>query len=462
MKNRSIVLLLFGISLFAGCGSDPLDIAPENGLTENNYWSEWGNSLNIKDFDEGSLRLMPGENGNAWIFGLKDSKPWLGLYNNTTKEKLREWNLPQNLSIDMFNSPVTLPWGYVFVAWQKPELDSSGKTKFHILQIEGDHVGEVYTTMNYSVPHIKNVGGCIYVSWDDKEMGFYPTATPEDFSKTYLLKDELVIEDAVITNMENDTTIVTAFLNDKMWIGLYLRSNNQWQDIVGKETVERDVRVSFGEKVQNAYINKFQIENLIETPWGKGFIPTYIDKNGNIFYRDIMMFDEENFHCWYARSIANSAIMRWQMREWYEGSLLVNDSIVVSPEGEHIVTLKMYKPIGTMGGYDIAPIPPQDSIKQTNSILISHTEAVSFRSMLSPGVGFFPLNWFIERYDYKKGESVWCISWTNLNEIPIRANVEGSVDTSSNPWIYNIKAEGKEYKFSVDIETGTLTPISIN
>ncbi|WP_075556607.1 hypothetical protein [Parabacteroides timonensis] len=458
--NTKTLFLLFLISLLTGCSKEPLNKIPGNEISDNNFWTGWEKSLNLKDFDEGSLVLKSDENGNTWIFGLKNSRPWLGLFNGATKEKLNEWNLLQNLSINTITSPIIMPGGYAFVAWERPESDFTRKTKFYILQIKGNNVNMVYETTNYSVPHIQNAGGYTYIYWDDSESGLFPNATPSDFSDTYLITDKNIIENVTVTDLNKDTTIVSAFRNDKMWIGLYLSENDKWQNFVGKETIERNIKVAIGEEIQNVKIDKFQIESQFETPWGKGFTPVYIDKKGNKYYRDIMIFDTDNFHYWYSRNIANSKKMT--CRDWYQGSILLDDSVVISPKGESIVKLKKYKSIGSLVGYDIAPISPQDSIKQTNSILISYTEAISFRSVLSPGVGYFPLNWFIERYDYKKGESIWCISWENLNEIPIHAKVEGSVDTSSNPWIYNIKAERKEYIFSIDIEMGTLTPTSIN
>ena len=55
--NTKTLFLLFLISLLTGCSKEPLNKIPGNEISDNNFWTGWEKSLNLKDFDEGSLVL---------------------------------------------------------------------------------------------------------------------------------------------------------------------------------------------------------------------------------------------------------------------------------------------------------------------------------------------------------------------------------------------------------------------
>lgn len=288
---------------------------------------------------------------------------------------------------------------------------------------------------------------------------------PDPF-QGYLVKNKegFDINSINILCYNEDSTFLTGFRNEKLWVALFNEhTNERLHEWNGTESFDRtiDINLGYGEHdIFEAISFSFHVgeDEIFEqnywsrkTSWGYAFAPSFKknDTESAIKYIFILNGDRILIHD------CQESYMRHS--NWYNNSMIISTNneedfeyIVLSAEGEYITTLHIANPI------DDYTYP------------LSYTDGLDFTAW---GVGSFGQNscWGFVRYrytdEYATTDAVWRSVITASDEIDLNARISETVLERSDPvWKFQIDAVNpdgskKQVICTVDVETGKVTEI---
>lgn len=218
----------------------------------------------------------------------------------------------------------------------------------------------------------------------------------------------------------------TGFQGDKVWIGYYDEEEN-FQEVVSSEKFERNrkVHIGYGE-YEEFYIDHISITEVLETDRGYAFCSNY----GDADITDVFFINEDKLVFVPSLQIDyyNSVL-----RNWYDGSILVEGRLVLSVDGEIIMEYQ--------------------SSMQKDDEPLSYDEVIRQRYV---GNGF-------ARYNCLKNEIVWSVYIDKLDGVKSDAKVTMTLlEKNGEEWSYQCEIVNRDgskscFKFELNVETGKIT-----
>lgn len=287
----------------------------ESGSTYSNY--------HIKDTDgldlESIIPFIDVNNQNTiWLYGIKNNKIWIGVFDIQTKEQLQEWNGTDEIT----------QRGY-------PDLLVTT---------------DLYTLISLSY------GG------NQKSMSLYK------------------LENGVVINYLNDfssflelenVTYFSGFKDDKVWFAVFEHDSNNFKEWIGSEKFNRDIVIDEGYgEYRNIHVDNISLRgvdvgisgtSILKTSWGYAVIPGYVPNEGWGVIGDLFFFGKNVIQYSF-----RDKIFMPEMKEWYNGSVLLTSrdelfNMVLSSEGKEIVTLKE-KPVNGFEKFPPQPVSYTDGL----------------------------------------------------------------------------------------------------
>lgn len=418
------------MALFIGCGEkeseEPHDLMSD-GTIYYEYLERYYHVDDIESFNKKSVSGVVGTD-TTWVCGVKNGKRWFGLFDQHSKKQLQEWvgtetisNVESALKFNSYNM-IQLNSGYAFMASEKdPDSYDYNFNRYCYLKANHQLVEiELEKGKHYNSPITLYGNDRIFLG--------------DEYTKRSIL---LSLEGDVYANevvcnsyLNKGMTFMTGFRNAKVWFALYDNQNNFIQEWEGTDDFNRNIKHHLGYGEYEEYkVNYISIsdELSLKTDFGYVFIPTYETSTGESKASDDVFLLNEGKVYFY------SLMQGWssKLRNWYNGSILVNGKVVLSPEGKLIATIKR--------------------VVADDEIPISYTETIRFQ-----GYQF-------DRCNLETGELVWSSSIDRLYNTQSDAKITMTIiDKKNQVWKYRcdiVNKDGSQEQFSlqIDIETGKFT-----
>ena len=438
-KDMRKLVYLLGLLFFMACGEDAKEeIIPEPDVPYD--YSEFG-GYHVKDtvgYDMATLEFYS-SNDTAWIFAVKNQKPWFGMFDSNSKEQLFEWKSSSGLESDYRWSILCNPFkvGDKFVCFMK--IASELYKPFLLTGESAIPLKEQEVNLgNESYFFARGLGENILVYHPHFYGGLYSPEGVEIINSVTFHEDP-----------ESGNEYLSGFKNDKVWLGIYENGKLQ-EEYIGKNAYDRNIRIDKGYGEYEEYFVKalsFGYSSaLLKTEWGYVFYPRCKDSESGGYIHDM-------FFCRGGKMIpVFVGKYGLDIRNWYDNSILEytgKEYIIYSTEGEVIFTQDVKNDHNGNVFTGIGTIYP-----------VSYTEFLSIRvwsiwpnTKSSLRIRRYAFDSFVstpvwdKELDYVfRGDSR--ISWVLL-------------DNQSSIWQYridilNYDGSSQRIKFSVDINTGDI------
>lgn len=435
---KTFIRLLCLLFLCIGCGKEDVEepvVPDEPEEPELPYdYLEFG-GYHVKDtagFQKETI-VFYNTNDTAWIFGIKDQKPWFGLFNSKTKEQTNEWSgtssFPTSSRCMIQHNPFKISDGYVFLIEYPTGIYTTfllrNNKAFCLEKYEVDWGNEQYFS-------VKELG--------DNVLIYHPYYNGYIYSK----EGVQIINSVVISEQQiNDCVFLSGFKQEKVWLGIY-KNDVLVQEYTGDQVYDRNIKIDKGYgEYEDYYVNELPFGYLLETNWGYAFAPRL---NYGV---DGWMLDL--FFCKNEIMKRISVESNFSLKNWYNNSILVysyNPIVydIYSSDGE--LLLKQEKdryyysdPFGTGTLYPIS--------------YASYIQASTW------GWGNGNADIRIRRYNLESqaDNPVWQQVIANISD---KAKVSWILqDDKSEIWAYqldilNYDGSKQQIKFTVDINTGEI------
>ena len=171
-------------------------------------------------------------NDTAWIFGIKDQKPWFGLFNSKTKEQTNEWSgtssFPTSSRCMIQHNPFKISDGYVFLIEYPTGIYTTfllrNNKAFCLEKYEVDWGNEQYFS-------VKELG--------DNVLIYHPYYNGYIYSK----EGVQIINSVVISEQQiNDCVFLSGFKQEKVRIGIY-KNDVLVQEYTGDKVYDRNIKM---------------------------------------------------------------------------------------------------------------------------------------------------------------------------------------------------------------------------
>lgn len=284
----------------------------------------------------------------------------------------------------------------------------------------------------------------------------YVPEEPDPF-KGYLVKNKegFDVNSINILYYNEDSTFLTGFKNEKLWVALFNEhTNEQLHEWNGTEAFDRTIDIDLGygkhdvfkttgfscDIVKDDFFNK---SRLVKTSWGFVVPPHYLKENGEKVKKDVFLLNGENIFTYMTEK---GPILHHY--SWYQNSIVIDD-FVVSPEGIDLVELNI-----------------SNSLDEV--IPISYTAGLYFQSNRDHE---YPEDYVsIGCYSYTEGYStdqpVWWKPIPSLRGLERDPQISIVVLEQKNTiWkmsvdVLNYSGSKRQSVFTVNVETGELTVLN--
>ena len=393
-------------------------------------YSEFGGYF-VKDtvgFDKESIRISF-FNDSIWIWGLKNEKLWIGLFDANSKQQKSAWisktSFAFNEQLSISNSPVKLLDGFVLFLDYRNEVNNYNV--FPLLLMEDKVLALTPFEESWS-SHVSDLGNKVY-DWQSK---IY--IKEDNYARLYT-RDGKEYADSVSLSASNDKPFVWGFHEKKIWIGVFNDNATQLnEEFVSNEIYNRHKKIyqGYGEYL-DYYIGYLWLDQCVHREWGYTFVSFTTDIS-DYYIHDVFLCKDgtiKRLDC------------QMSPLDWFNGSLLVYTSdnrsrtfTVYSPEAEALVTIEnkdaYYEPL-FMGSYE--PINYTEYIQYQNNGLM------------------------LTRYKLD-GTSLWTSS-VKAN-IASNAKCKQTITKFGEIWqhkidVVNYDGSTEQIKFSVNIRTGEIS-----
>lgn len=418
-KKRGMIhvfsFLLMMLFVVTGCSNDEEFITGDELLRANNI-----TDVTHLFFQEKQ------EDGRTFYYGIRKGKDWFAFFDNAEVLQ-REWYGKDNSYDPSASGSVLLK------EFDNEELIFVFANKlFRLMNNQNVEYGAIFDN-TYRVQSI--LTGNLYLIYsiiENADNNGVPVGNIYDFNGNIIVNDVCSTSITSVINFEPLPYVLNiGFKDNKVWIG-YEDKNKDWQEVIGVETFERNRSIHLGyDEYENIYVEKIGVRNFIMTEWGVAFIPSYNIVN---FFVDDLTYSNLQadivFLCNGDKLINFSCEAPEQLHSWHNETLLINNKIVVSSEGELIADF----------------VKPVENLDEA----ISLTEGIRYR------------NWRLYCIDYKEGVERWSADVPQLDNVLSDAKVIMTIlEKSDSIWKYNCKVvnrDGSQYSFdfNLNIETGEI------
>lgn len=439
-KLISLFLVLF---LWVGCEKEKfvpepnISVVPDVPIEpELPYdYAEFG-GYHVKDtagFQKETI-VLHSTSSATWIYGIKNQKPWFGLFNVSTKEQTNEWLgtaiLPSNDSR--------------YIIQHDPFKTSSG----YVLFIEAGVVYPFLLKEDKAVclEECSAYSSEILVKEFDRNILIYH---PDCGGSLYDSEGMGIINSITVSKEQDDGKYyLSGFNRKKTWFAV-CEDGKLKQEYVGEQDYDRNIKLhtGYGEYV-DYYVKILPINDLgylIETNWGYVYAPVYGEPSIHV---DMFLCKDGKM------KKTNAPMSYFTLHNWYNNSFLVYEpsGIVGSPikytiysSNKDVIWEYTKKSEFYVDPFETGDIPP---------VPISYTEYI------------WNNNWGgelrIARYNMESSgtSSVW---WNVVKTIADNAKTTWTLlDSKSKNWRYridvlNYDGSKEQINFVVNIETGKLT-----
>lgn len=417
MKQNVIVWMVLSLFLLSCSEDDKVLYETNNALLNKN---------NITDVVYVFREVT--QDGETLFYGNRKGKDWFALFNSSGILQ-EEW-----YGKDRY--------------YERPDMPSLSDSSFgsSFKKLRNGNIAYVY----YFQP--EEVNQAIYLCDNQKvEYGFIVNENMEWVmpieENRFLCNDHNIYDfegNLFVTNHhqnilgQNTDTLHTGFLQDeRVWLGYYNEDGN-WQEAIGSKPFEKNRRIHVGYGEYKEYsIDEISIDvnselphkaKLIETDWGFAFISQYYSYNNND-YADAFLVNNETIYYYALPGILFRT--GTHIRNWFDGNILANRSIVLSPTAELISEFA---------------IPFEDTDE-----IISSNEGIRYN------------NRTFSRLNYAEGEIIWETWIEKLYDIPSDARITMTIkDKGATFWLYhcdivNLDGSRSAFEFDLNIETGEIS-----
>lgn len=287
----------------------------------------------------------------------------------------------------------------------------------------------------------------------------YIPEEPDPF-QGYLVKNRegFDVNSINILHYNEDSTFLTGFRNEKLWVALFNKhTSEQLHEWNGAESFDRTIDIDLGYGEHDIFETigfSFSFKSgdtswgswFCKTSWGYAFTPSFRKENEASVAKNVFLLNGDQI---FVYDCEENILMH---SNWYQNSIVVDcekspgkyEDVVISPNGEYIMTLHVGNPLNE-GVYPLS---------YTDGLYFNH-----YREKI-----------YIERLSYTEGysteECVWATNITpSLMEIERDARVD-IVFLEQNDQIWKFQVDITNYDgskeqviFTVDVESGEVTEI---
>lgn len=281
----------------------------------------------------------------------------------------------------------------------------------------------------------------------------YVPEEPDPF-KGYLIKNKegFDVNSINILYYNEDSTFLTGFKNEKLWVALFNEhTNEQLHEWNGTEAFDRtiDIDLGYGEHdIFEAVSFSFSCKSDItwgswfrKTPWGYAFTPSFKKENGKSAERNVFLLNGDQI---FVYDCEENYLLH---SNWYQNSIVIDikkangkfENVVISSEGKYIMMLNVSNPLDE----EIYPL--------------SYTDGLCIGGF----VGYYSMARFSYTKEYHTGQYVWFThvpSLENIDEYNARINIT-VLEQGSIIWKFQINVteqDGNKLQsiFTANVETG--------
>lgn len=415
-RKKELFPLLF-ISLLAlcfmvaGCGKDDgisyvtdNELLNRNNITDVTHLFSWEKHEDEQDF----------------CYGIRKGKDWFALFDNTGI-LWKEW-----YGKDRGNESFTISYGGT--DW----LKEFGVGEFlYIINYSIDDCKQlVRLTSNQSVEYGAELDSMTIARIVTENL-FLASPLEKDNYNMYDFEGNIVANDVMFSNMSSyPYEIFIGFKDSKVWIS-YTDENKNWHEAIGLDPFERNrtVNLGYGE-YKNFYVERIYTRRFIMTEWGFACIP-YYNFDNKILPTDCVFLCNGNEIIYYPCEKDPA-----QLRNWYDGTVLIDNEEVVSPNGE--------------------------SLAYFASSVESATEPISLTDGINFCVPGYREVYRFNRKNYQSGETVWITEIPQLKDAQSDARITDTLlEKDGTIWKYHfevVNKDGSRYDFylNLNVETGEI------
>lgn len=431
---KKLLGLLFALFVFLGCGEDkdtePLFMGVADGrFVDYDYFRYYFNVDDLNHFNKQSISGVEGMD-STWVYGVKNGKSWIGVYNKLSKNLLKEWVGDEIILNPEWKITFRLKYflkngnDIIFSVLKAPDFNFSGLYYSNILfcLTSDSKIREI----KYPEPYLLYPE--LWLIGENKLLARYKKENGEIFGLFTLGGDVQVPVVMQNRNGNQETKYLIGFMGEKVWFAECDNNYQLKQEWLGVENFNRNIKYHVGyDEYEEYYVNYLDMgnEDMLKTNWGYAIIPSYQTTAG-IKRSDVFFLYKDKVYYYPMKLGWNSKLCNW-----YDESILVGGSVVLSPEGKLISNFKW-------------EVTDKD-------------EPISYTEVLRTGYNN------ISRYNLEKDESVWSTNIDRLSNIQFDARITMTVtDKKDKIWKYrcdivNKDGSKEQFSFQIDIETGKLT-----
>lgn len=436
---KKIIYLFSLLFLFIGCGEDAKNEIEPMPQPEPPYdYFEFG-GYHLKDtagFDKESIELYV-SNDTTWLFGIKNQKPWFGLFKSDTKEQISEWTSIASLSSDykctISHNPYKISMGYIFLVQSGLELYKS----FLLKEEKAIPLNEqkvAWGSEQFFI--VKELGNDILV--------YHPHFSGSLYSSE---GTEIVNSVAFQEQSNSEYDFLSGFKGDKVWLGVY-EDGRLMHEYVSEDAYERNIKINKGYgEFEEYYVRTLSFggrEALLKTSWGYVFSPISRDNESGGYIHDM-------FFCKEGKMVKIFVGKNYlDIRNWYEDSVLEYTSkeyIIYSSDGKMILR----KDVKQDHNGDVFMSGLQFPVSYTDFLVVSVWYWLNGKGEIR-----------LRKYDFDS--FVGTPIWSKVLDYTVRENAKVSctlLGSQSTIWQYqidvlNYDGSSQQIKFSVDINTGDI------
>ena len=434
-KDMRKLVYLLGLLFFMACGEDAKEgIIPEPDVPYD--YSEFG-GYHVKDtvgYDMATLEFYS-SNDTAWIYAIKGQKVWFGMFNDNTKEQITEWKASSSEESDYTSSFLGNPFkvGDKYVCFMKiaPELYKpfllKEESAISLKEREASWGSENFFSVrefgeNILVYHPHFYGNLLYSSEGVEAI------------------NSVAFQD----DPESDNEYLSGFKNDKVWFGIY-ENGELREEYTGENVYDRNIKINKGYGEYEEYFVKAlsfgYSSGLLKTEWGYVFYPTIKDSESGGYIHDMFFCNGGKMFPVFVGTYY------LDIRNWYDGSVLMGNKVVFSPEGKRLIEFEN----NDLGDDRMLSVFCKEPSSYTHIIRLMHARMWADYTVVT-----------IDKYDLESKNSLWSVNVDALGECAVNSKFVAKVlGKDKNIWTMEVSVisfEGQEKisNFKLNTDTGEI------
>ena len=410
---------------------------------------------NIKDlnnFNKESIFGWRGDgNESVWVYGIKNGKYWMGVFDEQSKNIEEEWigrtaASNQEERIEFYNPKETFSYKDEEVLFVASPKMGKGSNSFVYLTKENEFRKITFPK------ETQYKGSCCLISEDlffaQKKKGSY-----NDALDLLSLDGKRIVKDGGWFKTSSLPTFFAGFTEkeEKMYFAKLGEDYSIIEEWIGVETFNRNLKrhLGYGE-YEEFYIDKAivdeEYENVIETENGYAVAMVYLSKEdeSNDNHYDVFFLNDDSAYYYPTAKRRNSFDKKF-IQKWYKDSYIVDDKYVLSEKAEEIAVFEDELP----NEYTLTSYTTGISISVT---YIQIGDVVILGSKTP----------YLYHWNLEKRNVLWKTYIEKLNNVESDSKITATViKKGGNIWTYRCDILNKDgskssFEFTVDITSGKI------